>query len=247
MQSFEQYSYTALKGLLIIPSLIPPTAQISLLSNLLHRDLINPEHLTNVHFHHKLPYSPKSFFSHHPDSKLQLEPLDPKTHKPISLYSFLTKKLRWVTLGGQYDWSAKVYPSEKPPPFPPDVAKLLETLFPEMRAEAAIVNFYSPGDVLSMHRDVAEESERGLVSISLGCEALFLVGIDDGEPLAIRLRSGDAVFMSGPSRFAWHGVPRIIEGTCPEYLEHWPGGEFEHWRGWMKDKRVNLNVRQMWD
>lgn len=62
--------------------------------------------------------------------------------------------------------------------------------------------------------------------------------------------------MSGESRFAWHGVPQIVKGTCPEYLEEWPAerdgdvgvrGEFAEWRGWMGGKRVNLNVRQMWD
>ena len=57
--------------------------------------------------------------------------------------------------------------------------------------------------------------------------------------------------MSGPSRFAWHGVPQIVKDTCPAYLRDWPAGEegsheFEEWRGWMAGKRVNVNVRQMW-
>jgi alkylated DNA repair dioxygenase AlkB len=124
-----------------------------------------------------------------------------------------------------------------------------------MKAQAAIVNLYSPGDVLSMHRDGAEESERGLVSISLGCDALFVVGLEsanpavESSPLVVRLRSGDAVFMTGESRHAWHGVPKIVQNTCPEFLKDWPGNQegFEHWRGWMRDKRINLNVRQMWD
>ena len=65
----------------------------------------------------------------------------------------------------------------------------------------------------------------------------------------LRLRSGDAIYMTGESRFAWHGVPKVLKGTCPEYLEDWPaeGGEYEEWRGWMKNKRINLNVRQMKD
>jgi alkylated DNA repair protein alkB family protein 1 len=176
----------------------------------------------------------------------------------------LDRKLRWCTLGGQYDWTAKVYPTEKPPAFPPDIAGFLEGLFPAMKAEAAIVNVYSPRDTLSMHRDVAEESERGLVSISLGCDALFVAGLgtestgqdsspNEQPPLVVRLRSGDAVFMGGDSRFAWHGVPQVIPETCPDYLANWPGGnegettEFEAWKGWMSGKRVNLNVRQMWD
>jgi hypothetical protein len=76
--------------------------------------------------------------------------------------------------------------------------------------------------------------------------------------LALRLRSGDVVYMSGKSRFAWHGVPKVIPGTCPEWMQEWPAGdrdvdvdcssgEFEAWRGWMASKRINLNVRQMWE
>jgi alkylated DNA repair dioxygenase AlkB len=137
-------------------------------------------------------------------------------------------------------------------------------LFTETKAEAAIVNLYSPGDTLSVHRDVAEMSGTGLVSVSLGCDAIFVLGTsakvqESGEEeggeqkiLTLRLRSGSAVYMSGESRFAWHGIPQIVVGTCPEYLRDWPGttegdGEYEAWRGWMANKRVNLNVRQMWD
>lgn len=172
--------------------------------------------------------------------------------------------MRWTTLGGQYDWTAKRYPDSPPPPFPEDIKGLLEGLFTETKAEAAIVNLYSPGDTLSVHRDVAETSETGLVSVSLGCDAIFIIGIfkspgdtHDGEDresvLVLRLRSGSAVYMSGDSRFAWHGVPQIVGGTCPEFLRNWPGGtadkrgDFNDWKGWMAGKRVNLNVRQMWD
>lgn len=55
----------------------------------------------------------------------------------------------------------------------------------------------------------------------------------------------------GEGRFAWHGVPKIFPDTCPTYLESWPndytGGDWpvSQWDGWMKNKRINLNVRQM--
>ncbi len=167
-----------------------------------------------------------------------------------------------MTLGGQYDWTNKVYPTEPPPVFPPDIADLLAGIFPDMRAQAAIVNLYTPGDTLSVHRDVSENCDRGLVSISLGCDGIFIVGLqkeggsgdDSVEHVVLRLRSGDAVYMSGPSRFAWHGVPQVIPDTCPEWLGPWPAeaipitdtfGAYEPWRNWMKTKRVNLNVRQM--
>lgn len=239
---------------MIYPSLLPPQVQISLLDKLLRRELSNSEHKTNVHFHHEIPYPETSFFDKQ-SSDLEFKPRDAGTHKPISTQQFLNKKLRWLTLGGQYDWTNKVYPSGPPPPFPKDIAQLLEGIFP-MKAEAAIVNLYSPGDTLSLHRDVSEECAQPLVSISLGCEGIFTVGLDspDGEEarfVTMRLGSGDAVLMSGKSRFAWHGVPKVLEGTCPDHLQDWPAvGEdrrFDGWRGWMKGKRVNLNVRQMFD
>lgn len=111
------------------------------------------------------------------------------------------------------------------------------------------MNLYSPGDTLSVHRDVAETSSHGLISVSLGCDAIFVIGTDD-KVLAMRLQSGSAVYMSGSSRFAWHGVPQIVGGTCPASLEEWPGGSLDgvdEWKGWMAGKRVNLNVRQMWE
>lgn len=130
-----------------------------------------------------------------------------------------------------------------------------------MKAEAAIVNLYSPGDTLSLHRDVSEECDKPLVSISLGCDGIFVAGLEgedgEGRPrvAVMRLESGDVVLMSGESRYAWHGVPRVLAGTCPEWMRSWPvlegedgeGGEFAGWEGWMAGKRVNLNVRQMFD
>jgi alkylated DNA repair protein alkB family protein 1 len=226
-----------------------------LLSRLLHRDLCNPAHLTNIHTHYTLAYPPSnsSFFSLSPLSKDAVAtPIDPTVHKALTVSQLVNKKMRWTTLGGQYDWTAKQYPNDTPPPFPEDVKTLLEAVFTDTKAEAAIVNLYSPGDTLSVHRDVAEASSHGLVSLSLGCDAIFVIGTDD-KVITLRLTSGSAVYMSGPSRFAWHGVPQIVAGTCPDHLQQWPGGDsdtdgaFDKWKGWMAGKRVNLNVRQMWD
>jgi DNA alkylation damage repair protein AlkB len=266
----------------VIPALFPPAVQLELLSRIFHRDLLNPGHRTNVHLHYKMMYpsfdtdgqngwhdrtttaklvltdkkhgssssSYSSFFGINPS--LMLSPKDEKVHRPITIQSFLKKKLRWITLGGQYNWTTKEYPAESPPAFPEDIATLLRGVFPETEAEAAIVNLYSPGDTLSVHRDVSEECDKGLISISIGCSGLFLVSHDDDKGCEIfRLRSGDAVYMTGKSRFAWHGVPKVFSGTCPCWLRDWPSdpdlkrSSFDQWRGWMEGKRINLNVRQM--
>ena len=221
--------------------------------------------MTNVHLHHDVLYPSAgdgesvSYFSPSA-SDVVFTPKDKTVHKPVTSLEHLTKKLRWMTLGGQYDWTNKVYPSQQPPAFPADLKQLIERIFP-MQAEAAIVNLYSPGNTLSLHRDVSEDCNEPLVSISLGCDGIFVVGLEcsdgDGDPrvVTIRLRSGDAVLMSGESRYAWHGVPKVLEGTCPEFLQDWPfqvvrdGDEsveqFDQWKGWMSRKRINLNVRQM--
>lgn len=244
---------------------------------MIHRDLSNPIHQTNLHLHYDLPYPsetpssdpsspPKSFFSLSPESPPTFIPKDPDVHKPLTIKQALQRRLHWVTLGGQYDWTNRIYPEAPPPSFPADLSNFLTTLFPETIAQAAIVNFYTPGDTMMMHRDVSEEIDKGLVSLSFGCECLFMIAPSrgahekeeeeaDGEEkdkkkyLLLRLRSGDAIYMTNESRYAWHGVPKVMKGTCPDYLADWPAsgenGEFEEWKGWMQNKRINLNVRQM--
>lgn len=258
----------------MIPSLIPGDAQRLLLSKLLHRDLADQRHKTNVHLHHLLPYHaaernlPKttcdSFFNMSPGSPELFLPIDAALHKHFTVSQFLKRKLRWLTLGGQYNWTEKKYPAEKAPSFPEDIANFIHHLFPTMKPEAAILNVYTPGDTLSVHRDVSEESDNELVSISFGCDGIFIVGLEPeiGEQpncVVVRLRSGDAVVMSGLARFAWHGVPQVIRNTSPGLLRDWPAmadgesttpiGEdpYEAWRGWMLNKRANLNIRQMQD
>ncbi|KAG8625477.1 hypothetical protein KVT40_007228 [Elsinoe batatas] len=253
------YEHSDLPGLLVIPSLLSPSVQTSLLDRLLHRDVSNQAHRNNLTLHYSVPYpeEPAKSFFHASNHDLLIEPIDPIQHKPISTQAMLDKKLRWITLGGQYDWTAKEYPSSPAPPFPPDIAMLINGIFPAIKPQAAILNFYSPGNTLSLHRDVSEECNRPLVSISLGCNGLFMAGLDkpDGCSMAtMRLHSGDVVVMSGPARYAWHGVPKVLSDTCPAWLGDWPvtprdndSEQYASWRGWMANKRINLNVRQMHD
>ncbi|KAF7594198.1 hypothetical protein BBP40_009902 [Aspergillus hancockii] len=271
------YTHHSVSGLQMIPSLLPSAVQIELLSRLLHRDLSNKEHQTNLHLHYNVTYpgqaenestswdtQPSSANDSSVDSRVLsffeddparvIYPKDPDVHKPLTVRQILNKKLRWATLGGQYNWTTKEYPPECPPAFPEDVANVLRAAFPQTEAQAAILNLYSPGDTLSAHRDVSEECDAGLISVSFGCDGLFLISHDNGNGCeVIRLRSGDAVYMDGTSRFAWHAVPKIVSGTCPEWLADWPScavngadtSRYDTWKGWMSGKRVNLNVRQM--
>ncbi|QSZ36128.1 hypothetical protein DSL72_007253 [Monilinia vaccinii-corymbosi] len=240
------YGSEVIPGLKVFPSLIPAKVQEELIRRIVHRDLLDPKHMTNLHAHYDVEFPPPETASW---DSIVATPKDPTVHpRALNYLEVMTKKLRWITLGGQYDWTNKVYPEEEPPKFPSDIANLVGGLFPDMEPQAAIVNFYSPKDTLQLHRDGAESVDRGLVSISLGCDCIFMIALgnpkSDKDHIAIRLRSGDVLYMQEESRFAWHGVPKIIPGTCPEYLAQLKLN-INNSSQFMVDKRINLNVRQV--
>ncbi|EIW60838.1 uncharacterized protein TRAVEDRAFT_36424 [Trametes versicolor FP-101664 SS1] len=125
----------------------------------------------------------------------------------------------------------------------PDWMDWKETYEPD----AGIVNFYQTKDTLMAHVDRSEISATSpLVSISLGCAAVFLIGglTRDDPPTPILLRSGDVVVMSGPAcRRAYHGVPRILEGTLPSHMEG--GDDWDIYEEYLRATRINVNVRQV--
>jgi alkylated DNA repair protein alkB family protein 1 len=186
--------------------------------------------------------------------------------KPLNMSQFLQKKLRWLTLGDQYEWSSRSYSGTDTTPFPSDIAQLITGLFGSLKPESGVVLLYSKSDYMPVHRDVSEACENGLVSVSLGCDGLFVVARDtnegdkhtaEGNVLVVRVRSGDVLEMTGESRWAWHAMPKIIPGTCPQFLKSWPVGSeaamgerkgaYDQWKGYMDGKRINLSCRQVWD
>lgn len=245
-----------------------------MLDSILHRDLSNPLHTINLTQEYSIPYPPtapsgdrSSFFKYpqfDPSGGQTLQPVNPlSTNKSLNIAQFLQKKLRWLTLGDQYNWATRSYASESPTPFPPDIAALVTTLFKRAFVpESGVVLLYSPKDYMPVHRDVSEQCERGLASFTLGCDGLFIISrdkdlslSDDGkqEMVVIRVRSGDVVEMSGETRWAWHAMPKVMAGTCPIELQDWPvkqgqgtPREYEKWRGYMKGKRLNISCRQVW-
>ncbi len=82
--------------------------------------------------------------------------------------------------------------------------------------DAALVNYYREGDTLGGHQDDVEaDMQQPIVSISLGCSAVFLIGgaSRDVVPMPLLLRGGDVVVMTGPARACFHGVPRVVDGS----------------------------------
>ncbi|KAB1225822.1 Alpha-ketoglutarate-dependent dioxygenase alkB [Morella rubra] len=139
--------------------------------------------------------------------------------------SVLLRKLRWSTLGLQFDWSKRNYDESLPHNKIPDslcqlAKRMAAPAMPkgeQFQPEAAIVNYFGIGDALGGHLDDMEADWRKpIVSISLGCKAVFLLGgkSRDDPPLAMFLRSGDIVLMAGEARECFHGfyfIPGALE------------------------------------
>jgi alkylated DNA repair protein (DNA oxidative demethylase) len=87
--------------------------------------------------------------------------------------------------------------------------------------DAALVNFYDATAKMGMHQDKDESVDAPVVSVSLGDDCTFRFGNTEhrNRPYTdITLCSGDLFVFSGPSRWAFHGVPRIHPGTADPEL-----------------------------
>jgi alkylated DNA repair protein (DNA oxidative demethylase) len=87
----------------------------------------------------------------------------------------------------------------------------------EYRPDTALINFYDDQARMGMHQDKDEKSDQPVVSLSLGDTAVFRFGntTNRNRPYTdVELVSGDLFVFGGPSRFAYHGVPRILPGSA---------------------------------
>ncbi|GAA5921512.1 hypothetical protein JCM3775_003084 [Rhodotorula graminis] len=193
----------------------------------------------------------------------------------------LLPKLRWANVGFHYNWTTKVYEFERGcVPLPPlihrccrDLARQTpwDRIFGDSKTpsrshdwstwardyepDAGLVNFYQLKDSLTSHVDQAEvDAVSPLVSFSLGHSSIFLVGgtSRDVPPLAILLRSGDGLCLAGEGRRVYHGLPRVLEDSLPDYLlaSHSDSAfEADDWRLFgeylERGARINVNVRSV--
>ncbi|MFD9322540.1 alpha-ketoglutarate-dependent dioxygenase AlkB family protein [Streptomyces sp. NPDC060053] len=87
--------------------------------------------------------------------------------------------------------------------------------------DIALINFYDGDARMGMHRDAEERSDAPVVSLSLGDTCVFRFGNPQTRTRPytdVELRSGDLFVFGGPSRLAYHGVPRVLPGTAPAGL-----------------------------
>lgn len=85
--------------------------------------------------------------------------------------------------------------------------------------DAALVNYYGDGAAMGMHQDKDEHSNAPVVSLSIGDTCIFRFGNTESrtKPYTdLELRSGDLFVFGGPSRFAYHGIPKVLPDTAPE-------------------------------
>ncbi|MFI9825551.1 alpha-ketoglutarate-dependent dioxygenase AlkB family protein [Streptomyces sp. NPDC052013] len=146
-----------------------------------------------------------------------------------------TMTARQVCLGRHwypYGYARTVVDGDGAPvkPFPGRLGELgrravADTLGAEAAAGAAydiaLINFYDGDARMGMHRDSDEKADAPVVSLSLGDSCVFRFGTTESRARPytdVELRSGDLFVFGGPSRLAYHGVPKVYAGTAPPEL-----------------------------
>ncbi|PRY69993.1 alkylated DNA repair protein (DNA oxidative demethylase) [Glaciihabitans tibetensis] len=85
--------------------------------------------------------------------------------------------------------------------------------------DTALVNYYDENAHMGMHQDSDERSTAPVVSLSIGDSCQFRFGntVTRTKPYEdIDLASGDLFVFGGPSRLAFHGIPKVYPGTAPD-------------------------------
>jgi len=162
-------------------------------------------------------------------------PRMPRTGKPFSVRMTNCGALGWVSDAAGYRYQA-AHPDTGTtwPPMPQAVRRAWDDLagYPHP-PEACLVNVYGPEARMGLHQDRDEaDLDAPVVSLSFGDTGLFRFGgtTRGGRTRSVRLASGDALVLSGPSRLVFHGIDRLIAGTSTLLPE---GG------------RINLTLRRV--
>ena len=223
-QSKELLSIPHYIGTYIIKDALDRKQQIEIVLHILF-DMLKSPNMTNLHSHHNDNEMIDIMNNIWINSNEYIDNMKGYTNEYIDK-SLVLSKIRWITLGYQYDWTNRSYKKEKYVPFPIKLAQLCTDLTASinndtnynLHPEAAIINFYQNGNIMGGHQDDVESTfDHPVLSISIGCPCIFLLGgfNKEDDPLPILLRSGDVLFMGGPSRLRYHGVPKVFINEAP--------------------------------
>ncbi|GMH42637.1 hypothetical protein BSKO_10556 [Bryopsis sp. KO-2023] len=171
----------------------------------------------------------------------------------------LLRKLRWATLGPHFDWTEREYVTSKPYRQLPEQLEAIGLRFADMvgipfKPDAALVNYYYKGSTIGGHKDDAEQDmSQPIVSLSLGCPAVFLMGGEtrDVPPTPLFLHSGDAVILSGAARGCYHGVPRVLVAGDQQQIEGFgltsedEPEKLSRFSERMQHTRINISIRNV--
>ncbi len=155
-------------------------------------------------------------------------PTMPKSGAPLSVCMSNCGRLGWLSDRDGYHYVATHPVTQQPWPPLPALARIAwEELSRYPRPpEACLINYYADNARMGLHQDRDEEGfVAPVISLSLGSTCVFRFGGTErrGPTRSVKLQSGDALVLGGPSRLAFHGVDRILGGSSTLLPE---GGRF---------------------
>ncbi|ETW03537.1 alkylated DNA repair protein AlkB [Aphanomyces invadans] len=225
------------EGFYVIPDALDHDTQRMLAVKCL-TEYAEPPHTTNLH---QLNQQVEQIW------QKSLNCANAKTKDPM-------QSLHWAALGYHYDWTQRAYPDQAGSPIPEELGtlgtKFASAVGFELLSEAALVNYYKPTSTMGGHQDDVEVTfDHPVVSLSIGCSAIFLKGGLSKEiaPLELLVRSGDVVIMGGNSRLCFHGIAKILPVL---HLDAFPLSEQRSpatpaVATFLRANRLNINVRQV--
>ncbi|RHY98992.1 hypothetical protein DYB28_002396 [Aphanomyces astaci] len=154
-------------GFFLIPDALDHDTQRFLATKCL-TEYAEPPHTTNLH---QLNQQVENIWQKSQDSSAG----DSKAKDPM-------QSLHWAALGYHYDWTTRTYPAHVGSRIP-DELQALGTKFAhavglDLTSEAALVNYYKPSSTMGGHQDNVEVTfDHPVISVSLGCSAIFLKGV----------------------------------------------------------------------
>ena len=145
-------------------------------------------------------------------------PVMPRTGRPFTVKMTNLGRLGWVSDAKGYRYQPVHPETRRPwPEIPREILAVWRAVSSySHEPEACLVNYYSEGARMGLHRDIDEDDLKApVVSISLGDTAVFRIGGRERKDKTetLKLASGDVVVLGGPSRLRYHGVDRILTGT----------------------------------